>query len=475
MASVKDLGRIWAASPLMPVRDVGEAKWKLGFVAEIPTFQVLNYIHNRMDTNILALAERGIFEWGGDISYQKGAMSWDANGKVYIAKVANPDKTKTPSANSNQWEESVIQVPKSQFTTVANLVDSHINNMANPHKLTAAQLNTYTRAEIDALVKVTSDILAAHLVDYSNSHRVTAAQAGAVPVSGGTYTGNVLFGTGIVGLGTDSTNAVQAVSSRVFLKKGSLELGINANGKPYFKNATETLLLDEALFIQLKKQQEVLYAVPQPDVEYNFLSDINCLRGMGYSEFVSSGGKAYQNKEGVTVVAGVDEPRHTKEGIAFIDNTETLRINRTFDGKGFSDYTECLEIYLDTVSNNSTTELMTDVSFGNSAVYLNNAHQIRYRAFDAGTNANIFANVELNPTIGKHTFTKVVTSDGKIKLYWDGVLVNTIQLTAFASRDVWQWTRFMSVLGSDVNTGHYKLQRWRCWATPLTDAQVSTL
>lgn len=475
MANAKDLSRVWAASPLMPTRDPGVAKWNLGFIAEIPTYQTLNYIHNRMDTNILALAERGVFEWGGDIDYLKGASAWDANGKVYVAKVANPDKTKTPSTNLIQWEESVIQVPKAQFTVVENLVINHINNMANPHNLTAAQLNTYTKAEYDAFMLSTNQDIAAHLIDYTNSHKVTATQAGAVPITGGTYTGQVLFSTGIIGLGTNTTNAVQSTGGRVFLKKGTLELGINASGKAYFKNATETLLLDETLFLDLKRVNEVLYAVPQPDVEYNFLSDINCLKGMGYSEFTSTGGKSYLTKEGAVKLANVDEPRHTVTGIAFIDNTETLRIERTFDGKGFPEYTEHVEIYLDSVSNNSTTELMTDESFGNSAVYIDNAHQVRYRTYDNTLAANVFANIELNPTVGRHSFTKVVLANGTVKLYWDGVLKNTIVLGSYASRAVWQWTRFMYVLGADVNTSHNRLQRWRCWAIPLSDAQISTL
>jgi hypothetical protein len=425
-----------------------------------------------MDTNILALAERGVFEWGGDISYFKGASAWDANGKVYIAKVANPDKTKTPSTNAAQWEESVIQVPKAQFTTVENLVSSHIANMANPHNLTAAQLNTYTKQEYDAFISTTNQNLATHMVDYTNSHRVTASQAGAVPITGGTYTGQVLFSTAIIGLGANTTNAVQSTSGKVFLKKGTLELGINAAGKAYFKNATETLLLDEALFLTLKRTNEVLYAVPQPDVEYNFLSDVNCLRGMGYSEFVSAGGKSYLNKEGVTRVALVDEPRHTVSGIAFIDNTETLRINRTYDGKGFTEYTEQVEVYFDSAIISASIGIAKEYSFGGQLLYGYSDNSVRFEIMDGVTKKSVVVSPAI--TSGRHTITKVFKASGEVRLYWDGIYATSITYSALPSRSGWEWTRFMETLAG-ANTSHYKLQRFRCWALPLSDAQISTL
>ena len=466
MANAKTLGRVWAASPLMPTRDPGEVKWKLGFVAEIPTYQVLNFIHNRMDNNMLALAERGIFEWGGDVTYNKGAMAWDENGKIYLSKVASPDKTKKPSVDSAQWEESVIQTPKSKFTTVENALNSHTSNVANPHKLTAAQLNSYTKAEYDALIKNTNDNLSAHMADYGNSHKVTAAQAGAVPITGGTYTGQVTFSTGSIGIGA---NFVKSESNKVFLKKGNLELGINADGKPYFKNATETLLLDEALFVQLKKVNEKLYAVPLPDVEYDFMSDTNTLRGMGDSEFVSAGGKSYQNKAGSTVVAKVDEPRHTKKGLAFIDSTETLRISRRFDGKAFLPLTEHIEFYLDSISNTGVTEIALDDYAKKDVLYISGG-KAYYRL-----DGNIITTVANSLTVGRNTFTRVLFADNSVKYYWNGELTGSSSYAAKPDKALLDWTRFMNVQPGTVNTAHFYMQRFRCWAAGLTPEQVSTL
>lgn len=470
MANTKALGRIWAVSPLVPSRDPGVDKWKLGFVAEIPTFQVLNYLHNRMDNNIVALAERGIFEWGSDITYAKGAMAWDSNGKIYIAKVASPAKDKTPPNNPTQWEESVIQTPKSRFTTLDSLVNSHINNKANPHRLTAAQLNSYTKQEYDATIATITANLASHESNYSNSHNVTAAQVGAVPITGGTYSGAVTFSTGSIGLGTDTTNAVMSQSGKVFLKKGNMELGVNADGKPYFKNNTETLLLDETLFIALKKQQERFYAVSQPDVEYNFLSDINTLRGMGHAEFSSPGGKTYTNKAGATVVAAVDEPRHTKAGLAFIDSTERLDITKTYDGKSFTDTTEHIEIALDSYVNSYWFSIFQDTYPYADYFFITGTGQVRYRLFVGTTDTDIIG-PQLSGT-GKHSLTRVIGADKTLRLYVDGVLFHT---GVWHNKDKASWLTTQCIVFGATLTKHVYLRRYRCWASKLTDNQVATL
>ena len=152
MTTAKSLGRVWAETPRDPIRDPGESKYALGWIAEIPTYQVLNFLHNRIDTNILALAERGVFEWGADIDYKKNALCWDeTDGRIYVSTVANPSKVLTPSQNPSQWTASSIQIPASTFQQLANSINAHLTDYSNPHKISAAQLNAYTKAQIDAL------------------------------------------------------------------------------------------------------------------------------------------------------------------------------------------------------------------------------------------------------------------------------------------------------------------------------------
>ena len=60
-------------------------KYEKGFVAEVPTYENLNYLTTKkLDLSLKALAERGVFEWGEDVDYQTGALVW-SNNIVYIA------------------------------------------------------------------------------------------------------------------------------------------------------------------------------------------------------------------------------------------------------------------------------------------------------------------------------------------------------------------------------------------------------
>ena len=338
MTTAKTLGRVWAMTPAKPIRDPGESKYALGWVAEIPTYEVLNYLHNRIDANILALAERGVFEWGADITYKKGALAWDeTDGKIYIALVASPSKTLTPSNNPTQWTQSSIQISKADYDNLVAQVNNHITDYSNPHKLTAAQLNAYTKAQIDTLIANLQTELDAHEAA-SNPHGTDADDVGAVPITGGRYIGTVYHDANVIGIGADLTNAVKVDTGKILFKKGALELGIDAAGDPYFYDGTKQYLLNEELFVTLKETYEKEYAVPAPDFLCLFQNDINVYAGTGPTTFTSSGGLTYVNKEGITKTAAIDEPRITVDGLAMRDNTESLYVTRTNDGYGFIYY-----------------------------------------------------------------------------------------------------------------------------------------
>lgn len=469
MTTAKSLNRLWAMSPNKPIRDPGESKYALGWVAEIPTYEVLNYLHNRIDNNILALAERGIFEWGYDIAYKKGALAWDEiDGKIYVALTANPNVSLAPSKNPSQWTASSIQIPKSYFDALTAAINSHITDYGNPHKLTAAQLDAYTKAQIDTLIANLQTELDAHEAA-SNPHGTDADDVGAVPVTGGRYTGTVYHDANIIGIGADTTNAVKYKAGKVFFKKGVLEVGIDANGDPYFYDGTKQYLVNEELFVTLKNTYEKEYAVPAPDFLCLFQNDINIYAGTGPTTFTSTGGKTYINKEGVTKTAAVDEPRITVDGLAMRDNTESLYATRTNDGYGFTNYTESIEFFVKG-SNAGTTNIFVNNGFIKSKLKITGTTLIAYYTDSAGVQQSKTLTTSL--AMGKHNFTQTL-GGSTLTFYLDGVKIcsNTFTLPA---RTGWTNTQF-GLVDSGTNTYDLCLKRFRCWATALTDKQVSTL
>ena len=469
MTTAKSLARLWAKSPAKPIRDPGESKYALGWVAEIPTYEVLNYLHNRIDSNILALAERGIFEWGPDIAYKKGALAWDeTDGKIYVALTANPNASLAPSKNSSQWAASSVQIPKSSFDNLATAVNNHITDYSNPHKLTAAQINAYIKSQIDTLIGNVQAELIAHKAA-SNPHGIDADDVGAIPITGGRYTGTVYHDANIIGIGADTTNAVKYEAGKVFFKKGVLEIGIDANGDPYFYDGTKQYLVNEELFVTLKSTYEREYAVPAPDFLCLFQNDINIYAGTGPTTFTSTGGKTYVNKEGVTKTAAVDEPRITVDGLAMLDNTESLYATRTNDGYGFTNYTESIEFFVKG-SNAGTTNIFVNNGFIKSKLKITGTTLIAYYTDSAGVQQSKTLTTSL--AMGKHNFTQTL-GGSTLTFYLDGVKIcsNTFTLPA---RTGWTNTQF-GLVDSGTNTYDLCLKRFRCWATALTDKQVSTL
>ena len=469
MTTAKSLGRVWAETPKDPIRDPGESKYALGWVAEIPTYQVLNFLHNRIDTNILALAERGVFEWGADIDYKKNALCWDeTDGRIYVSTIANPSKSLTPSQNPSQWTASSIQIPASHFQQLANSINAHLTDYGNPHKISAAQLSAYTKAQIDTLVANLQTELDTHEAA-SNPHGTDANDVGAVPITGGRYAGTVYHDANIIGIGTDLINAVKVDTGKIFFKKGTLELGIDAAGEPYFYDGTKQYLVNEELFLTLKEANEKDYAVPAPDFLCLFKNDINVYAGKGPTSFTSTGGKNYINKEGVIVTAKVDEPRITVDGMAFIDNTESLYATRTYDGVGFTNYTESIEFFAEG-PNAGITNIYVNNGFIQSKLKITGTTLVAYY-----TNASaVQSSKALTSTLttGRHIFT-LTLSGTTLTFYLDGVQISSTIIT-LPARTAWTSTQF-ALVESGTNTYSLKLQRFRCWATALSAKQVSTL
>ena len=469
MTTAKSLGRLWAKSPAKPIRDPGESKYALGWVAEIPTYEVLNYLHNRIDNNILALAERGIFEWGPDIAYKKGALAWDeSNGRIYVALIDNPNVSLIPSQNTAQWAASSVQIPKSSFDDLVTAVNNHITNYSNPHKLTAAQINAYVKAQIDTLVSNVQTELNTHKAA-SNPHGTDADDVGAVPITGGRYTGTVYHDANIIGIGADTTNAVKYDAGKVFFKKGILEMGIDANGDPYFYDGTKQYLVNEELFVTLKDTYEKEYAVAAPDFLCLFQNDINVYAGTGPTTFTSTGGKTYVNKEGVTKTAAVDEPRITVDGLAMIDNSETLYAARTNDGLGFTNYTESIEFFVKG-SNAGITNIYVNNGFIKSKLKITGTTLVACYTDSAGVQQSKTLTTSL--ALGKHNFTQTLNGS-TLTFYLDGVKISSNTFT-LPARTGWTNTQF-GLVDSGTNTYDLCLQRFRCWATALTSKQVSTL
>lgn len=282
MAIRPKLNRVWTSNNSVARRDPGDAKYLKGWVAEIPTYQVLNYLQYKIDTTMLAQAERGIFEWGSDVSYGVGSLAWDETNKtIYVCTVASPNKSLRPSENSAQWSPSAIQVSRANYDSIVAAINAHIADVTtNPHKVTAAQIGAYNKSELDNIVANYRAMVQAHVTDYNNPHKLTATQVGAVPAIGGEYTGEVSFTTVYL---NDSKTAQIVNDGGLYLRNGSYYLGINGStGNPEAGTAaSKSRIVTELNFPDVKAAQEPEYATPLESFQMGLINSINIQRGTG--------------------------------------------------------------------------------------------------------------------------------------------------------------------------------------------------
>lgn len=472
MSALK-LGRIWASAPLSPNVDPGSAKYNLGWVAEIPVFQMLNYINNRYDTNIVSLAQRGVFEWGNDIAYKGSSLVWDeADGFIYISKVANPSTATRPGLNAAQWDKSAIQISRKQYDDAVLAWNNHIANTSNPHALTTEILDTYTKAVIDSKVATNNTNINTHIANKSNPHAVTAVQAGAVPVTGGNYTGLVRHLFASTGIGASALAcSLLADATGAFLAKGTnAKLGIDNLFKPVFINdaAVKSQLLLDSNYISAREAVEASYVVPTPDCQVDFRNGIGMLYGAGVVAFTGpAGSRGYTDKSGIAQTAAVNSPRLTAQGMLLNGATdvEVCTVPTANNIQGATSFTYCLHAAIP--ATNGQQLLQLPHTSASSLLFISGTNLI-YRSVVAGvTNDSI-----VMPAVSAGARYAVVSDAvaNKTYIYVDGVL----KLTVNSKQDVVSAGNITLSTNASAWDSRY-LQSFRTWLYALTPQQVSNL
>lgn len=457
MALRPKLNRVWTSNNSVARRDPGDAKYLQGWVAEIPTYQVLNYLQYKVDTTMLAQAERGIFEWGGDVSYGVGSLAWDETNKtIYVCTVTNPSKTLAPSANPSQWSPSAIQVSRANYDSVVSAINTHIANLANPHQVTAAQVGTYNRAEMDALVSNYRAMVLAHASDYNNPHNLTAVQVGAVPVTGGEYTGQVTMPTAYF---NESKTAQLLQDDGLWLKNGNYLLGIN--GTTGFAEtgtaASKSNLVTELNFPDVKAAQEPEYACPEPSFQMNLINSINISRGPGTIQNASNRSPSFDQNLGG----------------AFVYDATGTALSEVYIGSnpiiGGASYTIAFDYFYDSISTDAVWQFTIGISASRVLVRVNGTLSIETTLATGATVQYVTL-----PGLVVGAWNRIVaTSDGtNYKLYLNGVLLGEQVGEPMADASVHR-VALINISGDRARKT--ALRAFRIWPYPLTAKQISTL
>lgn len=452
------LNRIWTSTNANLRRDPGDAKYIQGWISEIPTYQVLNYLQYKVDTTLLALAERGIFEWGSDVTYGLASVVWDETDKrIYVSTVGAPDKTKAPSANSAHWTPSSIQVSRASYDSIVAAINAHIANVTgNPHKLTAGRLNAYNKNETDAIVAQYRALVLAHSSDKNNPHGVTATQTGAVPSTGGTYSGDVIFNAGVF-FDSGKVNKINK-SGGLFLQNGAGQIGINDSGVGMVGPTNSmSKIVTEASYPELKSAQEPDYAVPMPNFQMNCIRDINIQTGSGYVN--SNFNPVFSAANGSLEITNITQAYPTIVGSESLGSSQEWTIS--FD---------VLEV---TPRIPTDTVLTIIIGMDNIYIYLTGSSLI----IATRKNGSVYDTTQYQLTGPINTWYKVSATfkGNNITLFVDGVQVAQVTNASRTSTVGGGTFKLTSNSKSADTIRTLDVRNIRLWSQALTNKQVSNL
>ena len=459
MAIRPKLNRVWTSNNSVARRDPGDAKYLQGWVAEIPTYQVLNYLQYKIDTTMLAQAERGIFEWGDDVSYGVGSLAWDETNKtIYVCTVTNPSKTLRPSANSAQWSPSSIQVSRANYDSIVAAINAHIADVTtNPHRVTAAQIGAYNRAELDSIVANYRAMVQAHVTDYNNPHQLTAIQVGAVPVTGGTYTGPVTMPSAYL---NESKTAQILRGDGLWLKNGNYLIGINdtTGFAETGTTSSKSRIVTELTFPDVKAAQEPEYSCLEPSFQMNLINSVNISRGQGTIQNASGRSPMFDQNLGG---AFTYDSTGTVSGDGYNGSNPTI---------GGAEYTIAFDYFYDSISTADGWQFTIGLSASRVLVRVNGTLSIETTLAAGGSAQYATAS---GMVVG--TWNRIVaTSDGtNYKLYLNGVLLKEQVGTPMANISDANRSALINLAGG--RTRKTTLRAFRIWPTVLSAKQISTL
>ena len=470
MTTRPTLGRIWATNGVRV--DPGSLKYSNGWIGEIPTYEVLNFMQYRIDAALQAFAERGVPEWGSDVIYAKGAKAWGSDGKIYVATVDSPSRTKQPSTNPTQWELSSDQFTMAQHQAMINKFDAHIARRDDPHDVTAEQAGTYTSVVIDGKIDPLKLSLNNHIANKNNPHGETAESIGAVPKSGGEYTGPVSFagypvkinpGAGSHEIFGDAANfGIRTTTATLAIEKATNRAFIMVGG-------VKNYLLNETEYTNYRRTIEPQYAVGTPDLEIDMLSDIHLRQGFGFSNLLRPNAASYNDKSGTARTAQIDEPRHTRTGLVLDGSLrERLDVDGENNVSGFQNLTYNVRGRVLTRFAVDT-HVITAVSTRADILYIRADGRVGFNLKNSDGVVTGMVSTTVIPLNEDFSITVTVTPSG-CKLYINGVLEASLNGTYTSA------TFTTLRLGSETaRTSIWYGRSLKVWAKELTATQVTTL
>jgi len=154
MTTQTNLDLIWALNAGLGIEDPGDTKYTDGWEIEIPTHEHFNFVLQNATKNLLALAEKGAFDYQAEILYIAGAKVIEA-GVLYQCKTAVNGIAPSADPTGQHWAKGTAY-----GTALANLLLEHgvLIKDVNPRvSATTWDGNDLTLSNKNAIVQLLTD------------------------------------------------------------------------------------------------------------------------------------------------------------------------------------------------------------------------------------------------------------------------------------------------------------------------------
>lgn len=275
-----DLNLIWAENGAAtdPDLDVDHPifqpqKYVKGWIVEKEPHQWQNFLYQITDQKLQIQAEEQFFEWESDLTYPPKAVVRSGD-KLYINASGMPSQNVPPADNPNFWFEvlgSDANAVKVARDFLQQVLDSHLS-ADNPHNDNIHDIGGYEKEEIVDFFEDPTDprTIRYHVRQVGKVHNETPAQLGTLPLSGGTFTGDVAYAGGI-NFGSAGNTIVDGTSIKI--GNGSGGIYLNADGSvdhALSTGAARYQVTTKDNFQAHQRAVNYLFALPAPRTEVDF-------------------------------------------------------------------------------------------------------------------------------------------------------------------------------------------------------------
>lgn len=153
MAKPNNLGTIWGVNGV--IVDPGDVKFETGWVAEIPSYKIMNYVDNKHSSALANANKYGVMEWDGETFYVLGSRAIHLGILYKCDVVSSVNEEPGVSVNWIDIRQELIDRIEAVITDLDGYIkqdtDVSVGNLTVSGSLNATAIEATNEATVDGI------------------------------------------------------------------------------------------------------------------------------------------------------------------------------------------------------------------------------------------------------------------------------------------------------------------------------------